>query len=170
MPSRGLGALRVSVAAAACSAMLAIGVPQVMAAPATDSQGYVDSTARCGAPDTAVAFGSTDASRVAICQTAGGKYEYRGVRLRDGAKLTLPASASGGGFTAENDGISYTVTASALTVRAGPQVVREEPMVDFHGELPKAPPAKSPTPAPAPTATPAPPLPPPLPAEVGGGG
>src|SRR5664279_3217648 len=114
MSSRGLGTLRMSVAAAACSALLAIGVPQAMAAPATDSQGYVDSTARCSSPDTAVAFGSTDASRVAICQTPGGKYEYRGVRLRDGAKLIVPASASGSGFAAENDGITYTVTSSAL--------------------------------------------------------
>jgi len=48
---------------------------------------------------TAVAFGSTDTSRVAICKTPGGKYTYHGVRLRDGAKLILPATASGGTVT-----------------------------------------------------------------------
>jgi hypothetical protein len=173
MSTRGLGALRMAVVAAAGSTLLAIGVPQVMAAPATDALGYVDSTARCTSPDTAVAFGSTDTSRVAICKTPAGKYTYRGVRLRDGAKLILPAAASGGSFVAENDGITYTVTAGSLAVRSGNEAVREEPMVDFHGDLPKAP-APSSTPAPAPAAAPAPapsstvPLPPPLPAEVGG--
>ncbi|MDT5110638.1 MAG: hypothetical protein QOE20_2528, partial [Mycobacterium sp.] len=73
-----------AVAAAAGSTLLAIGVPQVMAAPTTDASGYVDSTARCASPDTPVAFGSTDSSRVAICKSSSGKYEYRGVRLRDG--------------------------------------------------------------------------------------
>ncbi|MDT7758808.1 MAG: hypothetical protein QOH27_4706 [Mycobacterium sp.] len=163
-----------AVAAAAGSTLLAIAVPQVMAAPTTDASGYVDSTARCASPDTAVAFGSTDSSRVAICKSSSGKYEYRGVRLRDGAKLILPATASGGGFVAESDGITYTVTASSLAVRSGNQAVRDEPMVDFHGDLPKTSPvpssAPAPAPAPAPAAapTPTPPLPPPLPAEVGG--
>ena len=173
MSTRGLGALCFCVAVAAGSTLLALGAPEVMAAPSTDGLGYVDSTARCSSPETAVAFGSTDTSRVAICKTSDGKYTYRGVRLRDGAKLVLPASASGGGFVAENDGITYTVTASALSVRSGGQNVRTEPMVDFHGDLPKAPaPAPSsappPAPAPAPDPTSTAPLPPPLPAEVGG--
>jgi hypothetical protein len=169
MSNRGLGALRMAVAAVAGSMLLAIGVPQVMAAPATDALGYVDSSARCTSPDTAVAFGSTDTSRVAICKTPGGKYTYRGVRLRDGAKLVLPATASGGSFVAENDGNTYTVTASSLVVRSGNEAVREEPMVDFHGDLPKAPaPSSAPAPAPAPTPSSTVPLPPPLPAEVGG--
>lgn len=161
-----------AVAAAAGSTLLAIAVPQVMAAPTTDASGYVDSTARCASPDTPVAFGSTDSSRVAICKSSSGKYEYRGVRLRDGAKLILPATASGGGFVAESDGITYTVTASSLAVQSGNQAVRDEPMVDFHGDLPKTSPAPSsaqaPAPAPAAAPTPTTPLPPPLPAEVGG--
>jgi hypothetical protein len=141
--------------------LFAIGVPSASAAPATDGQGYIDSTARCTRPDTAVAFGSTTTSRVAICKTPGGQYEYRGVRVRDGAKLIVPASRSGDGeFVAENDGTTYTVTASSLVVSVGKQVIREEPMVDFHGpETTKAPPTTTSTP-----------LPPPLPAEVGGSG
>ena len=75
-------------AAAAVSAMVAIGVPLALAAPTaappSDAQGYVDSTARCATPDTAVLFGTTTTSRVAICQIAGGEFEYRGVRVRDG--------------------------------------------------------------------------------------
>jgi acyl-coenzyme A synthetase/AMP-(fatty) acid ligase len=157
---------RLTVAAAACLALLAIGASSASAAPATDDQGYVDSTARCTTPAIAVAFGSTDSSRVAICKTPSGQYEYRGVRVRDGAKLIVPASQSGdGGFVADNSGTTYTVTAKALVVSAGGKVIREEPMVDFHTSgTPAAPAAPPPT-----TTTPATPLPPPLRAEVGGG-
>ena len=146
--------------------MLAIVVPSATAAPDADGQGYIDSTARCTTPDTAVAFGITKTSRVAICKTSAGQYEYRGVRVRDGAKLIVPAAQSGDGFVAENDGVTYTVTASALVVGVGEQVIREEPMVDFHG--PAAP--LAPAAAATPTATPTTPLPPPLAAEVGGSG
>lgn len=163
MFSFGLAAPRLAVAAAACSALLAIGASSAYAAPGTDDQGYVDSTARCTSPATAVAFGSTETSRVAICKTPGGQYEYRGVRVRDGARLIVAASPSGDGvFVADNDGITYTVTAQSLVVSLGGKVIREEPMMHFHG--PGAPAA----PAPPPTTTPTTPLPPPLPAEVGG--
>lgn len=154
------------VAAAACSALLAVGAPSAVAAPASDGRGYVDSTARCTSPQTAVAFGRTATSRIAICKTAGGQYEYRGVRVRDGAKLVVPASQSGNGeFVAEVDGIVYTVSASSLVVSAGKQVIRDEPMVEFHG--PSACPLTHSTPPR--TATPTP-VQPPLAAEVGGSG
>jgi hypothetical protein len=163
---------RATVAAAACWALLAVGVPSATADPATDALGFVDSTARCAAPDTAVVFGSTATSRVAICQTPSGKYEYRGVRISDGAKLVVPASASSdGGFVADSDGITYTVTSSSLVVSEGNQEIRREPMVYFHGpKTPAASPGTSAPAAPPPSTTPTPttPLPPPLPAEVGG--
>ena len=164
---------RVTVAVVACSALLAVGLPPATAAPTTDGQGYVDSTARCATPATVVVFGSTEASRVAICKTSGGHFEYRGVRLKDGAKLILPASQSGDGYVADNDGVSYEVTQKSLVVSVGDKVVREESMVDFHGM--QAPPASATT-TPQTATTSAPttttsttPLPPPLPAEVGGG-
>jgi hypothetical protein len=165
MHSVGVSTLRLTAAAVACSTLLAIGAASAAAAPATDGQGYVDSTARCTTPDTAVVFGSTATSRVAICKAPDGQYEYRGVRVRDGAKLIVTASQSDdGGFVAENDGVSYTVTEDSLVVSAGNRVIRDEPMVDIHtAETPEAPP-KTPTPT-----TPTTPLPPPLPAEVGGG-
>lgn len=174
MSSSGLSTLRLAVAAATWSALLAIGVASATAAPDTDGQGYVNSTARCTTPNVAVVFSSTETSRVAICKAPDGQYEYRGVRVRDGAKLIVPASRSGdGGFVADNEGTAYTVTASSLVVSVDKQVIREEPMVDFHGletptaptTTPTAPPTTQPT-AP-PTTTPTTPLPP-LPAEVGG--
>ena len=182
--------LRLSAAAGAI-ALLALGVPSAFAAPASDGQGYLDSTARCASPATVVVFGSTDSSRVAICRTSGGQLEYRGVRVRDGAKLILSASQSGdGSYVAGNDGVTYTVTSSALVVKAGQTVLRTEPWVDFHGSTSSKAPSTTPglTTSPAPTSSapstssaptssvPGPtspptstkPLPPPLPAEVGG--
>jgi hypothetical protein len=175
MSSSGLCAGRATLAAAACGALLALGVPSAAADPSTDALGFVDSTARCAAPDTAVAFGSTATSRVAICKSPSGKYEYHGVRISDGAKLVVPASASSdGGFVAESDGITYTVTSSSLVVSEGNETIRREAMVYFHGPNttaaspgPSAP-AATPTQAAAPTPTTTTPLPPPLPAEVGG--
>jgi hypothetical protein len=159
--------LRAIAAVAATGAALAVGLPSAIAAPPSDGDGYVDSTARCAAPSTVVMFGSTADSRVAICKAADGKYEYRGVRISDGAKLILPAQASGDGtFIAESEGIRYTVTAKSLSIGDGTKVVREEPMVDFHGPpAPAAPPSSSTTTSSTPTSTTS--LPPPLPAERG---
>ena len=162
MLTYGPTALRVTAAAAACSVLAAVGLAPASAAPTADGQGYVDSTARCASPSEAVVFGSTETSRVAICES-GGEYEYRGVRLRDGAKLIVPAAESTNGYTADNDGITYFVTEESLVVSAGTRVIREEAMIDFHGSQQADAPA-----APAQTSTPTTPLPPPLPAEVGG--
>ena len=124
-------------AAAAVSAMVAIGVPLALAAPTaappSDAQGYVDSTARCAEPDTAVLFGTTTTSRVAICQIAGGEFEYRGVRVRDGAKLIAAASqTSDGGYVVKNDGVTYTITTASLSVSMDGSTVRTESWTDFH--------------------------------------
>lgn len=157
MSSFAFAAPRV-IAAGACLVLLGFGLPSAAAAPATDDQGYVDSAARCAPPSTAVMFGSTETSRVAICKATDGQLEYRGVRMRDGAKLIVPAEDAGNGYVADNDGISYLVTSKALVISVGHKVIRDEPMVDFHQPG-----------APASTPTPTTSLPPPLPAEVGGG-
>jgi hypothetical protein len=175
MSSRRACTRRATVAAAACLALFAIGTPPAGADPATDALGFVDSTARCAAPSTAVAFGSTAESRVAICKSPAGLYGYHGVRVSDGAKLVVSASAAAdGSFVAKSDGITYTVTSSALVVSDGNQVIRREPMVSFHGPKTAQTPAATPQPPSAAptrtTPTPTAPLPPPLPAEVGGRG
>src|ERR1700728_3578725 len=171
-----------TVAAAACWTLFAIATPLAAADPGTDALGFVNSTARCAAPNTAVAFGSTAESRVAICKSPAGQYGYHGVRISDGAKLIASASASAdGSYVAKKDGVTYTVTSSALVVSDDSGVIRREPMVSYHGPKTAQTPAGSPqTPAAkpqAPAATSSPttapsstaPLPPPLPAEVGGG-
>ena len=141
---------------------MAGGLPSAVGAPGSDGQGYLDSTARCGTVDKTVIFGSTDTSRIAVCKKDDG-YEYRGVRVRDGAKLIVPAERTDdGAFIVDTGGIQYLVTAKSLVVSKGNKVIREEPMVDFHGP-------QAPAPAQA-TPTSTTPLPPPLPAEQGHGG
>jgi hypothetical protein len=150
------------------------------APPATDGQGFVDSTARCEPPSKAVAYGYTANSRVAVCKDDGsGQYQYRGVRVSDGARLILDATSTSGGYVAENDGITYTVTSSALTITSGGKQIRSEPMIDFHGSSGTSGTATSGRPSTSSTSTtvqpsavpdtptPTTPLPPPLPAEVG---
>lgn len=170
MPRRTV--LRLSIAAGA--ALLAVGTPLASAAPATDELGFVDSTARCAAPNVAVAFGSTKTSRVAVCKQQDGSLEYRGVRVSDGAKLIVTATRSDdGSYRASNEGVVYVVTSKSLTVGS-----RSEPWVEFHGAATASAPAQSAPPAPSspgaapapatPSPTPTAPLPPPLPAEVGG--
>jgi hypothetical protein len=83
------------------------------------------------------------------------------VRTSDGAKLIAPAEESTNGYIAASDGIEYLVTAKSLVVSEGNDVLREEPMVDFHGAGAAAAGPATPT---SPT-----PLPPPLPAEQGHG-
>ena len=151
---------------------LTVGAPPAGAAPAFDTQGYLDSTARCAAPAEAVVFGSTNASRIAICESSSGALNYRGVRVRDGARLITTATRSGdGSFVADNDGVTYTVSEDSLVVSAGSRVIRTETMVDFHGltgsgestDTTSQPAPSETTPTPTPTG-------PPLPAEVGGSG
>ena len=172
MSSSGSHTRRAIVAAAACWALLIVAAPAASPDPSTDALGFVDSTARCTAPNTAVAFGSTATSRVAICKSPTGQYGYHGVRITDGATLIASATAAtDGSFVAQHDGITYTVTSSALVVSDGNQVIRREPMVSYHGPKTAQAPAATPEPAAAPrpsTPTSTAPLPPPLPAEVGG--
>jgi hypothetical protein len=153
--------MRMVLVSAVVFAMVVIAQPSAGAAPEADEAGYLNSTARCEAPATAVLFGSTADSRIAICKLADGTFSYRGVRTTDGAKLIAPATESTDGYIAANDGIEYLMTAKSLVVSEGNDVLREEPMVDFHG-------AGASAAGPA-TPTSATPLPPPLAAERSSG-
>jgi hypothetical protein len=178
-------ARRLAVGAAACSALLAIGAPSATGDPQTDGQGFVNSTARCTPPNVVVAFGNTDNARVAICRTPNGQFEYRGVRVSDGAKLIAPATQDeSGAFIAEDDGNTYAVTSRSLVVRSGEKVISEESMENFHqpgtggpsrGTTTPPTPGTTSTPNTTPTVTstvtktPQEPAPPAGPAEPGGG-
>lgn len=177
----GLVGVALGAVVVALSASTAI---SAAAPPATDTRGFVDSTARCAAPSTAVAYGYTATSRVAICKDeSSGQLQYRGVRVTDGARLILAATSTDRGYVAENDGITYTVSSNALVISSGSTQIRSESMVDFHGSAPSSSSGSSsststssaPSTSTSPTqssaipetTTPSTPLPPPLPAEVG---
>lgn len=97
-----------------------------------DQRGFIDSAARCDEGQTAVAFGRTQRSEVAICTQNGDSYEYRGVRTSDGATLTAAAEATGTGvFTASNDGAVYTVSPKDLVVTSGGKVIYRDTWTDY---------------------------------------
>ncbi|MFL6088271.1 MAG: hypothetical protein ACJ74F_34930 [Mycobacterium sp.] len=97
----------------------------------TDDRGFVDSKVRCEAPQSAVAFGRTEQSLVAICVDRDGHYEYRGARLGDDAVLIVVAEPTvPGEFFAQKDGVTYTVTAKELVIKSD-EYVRTEPVLQF---------------------------------------
>lgn len=99
---------------------------------AIDGRGYVNTPARCDARQTPVFAGRTPLSLIAICQGKNGGYEYRGMRLRDGALLKLPAGKLHNGcFGASTKDITYTVSERKLLLTAGLRVVRDEAMLEF---------------------------------------
>jgi hypothetical protein len=140
-PTRPVGAMRALVAAVLFAGLVVTGMampndlPPASAKPPTmptDSQGYVNSPARCGPNQSAVVVGRTALSLVAICADGRGGYEYHGMRLSDGAVLVLPAKAlSGGCFGARTDTIDFTISERKLLLVSGLRIVRDETMVEF---------------------------------------
>jgi hypothetical protein len=97
----------------------------------SDDHGFVESAVRCEVPQSAVVFGRTAQSLVAICVDPNGHYEYRGARLGDEAVLTVVAEPTvPGEFFAQKDGATYTVTAKALVIKSD-EFLRTEPMLQF---------------------------------------
>ena len=98
----------------------------------TDSQGYVNSPARCDPRQTAVVVGRTPMSLIAICTDGRGRYEYRGMRLSDRAVLVLPAAQlTNGCFGVRGDNVYYTVSERKLLLTSGRRVLRDEVMLEF---------------------------------------
>ncbi len=102
------------------------------AASDTDERGFVDSDARCDEGQVAVAVGRTQRSKVAICTEPDGGYEYRGVRISDGASLVATAESTGdGAFVALNDGAQYSVSPTELVVTVGGKVIYRDTWVVY---------------------------------------
>jgi hypothetical protein len=109
---------------------------------ATDRRGFVNYAARCDGAHTAAATGRTARSVVAICAGADGDYEYRGVRVGDGATLATPAARTDQGWVARTGGATYSVTAADLVVTSGGKVIYRDTWIDYQQ------PSQSPTPQP----------------------
>ena len=101
------------------------------AAPVIDGRGFVHSSARCEAGQTAVAVGRTRRSQVVICTADGAHYTYRGVRTGDNAELHLNASRIDGGFVARADGADYTVSPDELVVVSGGKVIYRDGWIQY---------------------------------------
>jgi hypothetical protein len=98
----------------------------------TDHRGFVDSEARCAEGRSAVAYGRTQRSLVAICPDGEGGLEYRGVRISDGATLITEADATGDGtFVAVTEGAEYTVSPSTLSVTSGGKVIYRDTWIAY---------------------------------------
>jgi hypothetical protein len=127
-------ALLLLAAAVGVSLAATLTPPTVGAQPesiATDDRGFIDTDVRCEVPQSAVAFGRTEQSLVAICVDPAGHYEYRGARLGDDAVLTVVAEPTvPGEFFAQKDGVTYTVTAKELVIKSD-EWVRTESVLQF---------------------------------------
>ncbi|WP_231737617.1 hypothetical protein [Mycobacterium sp. IS-1742] len=98
----------------------------------TDDRGFVGTAAYCQGAAEATAFGRTQDALVAICSSPDGQLQYRGVRLEDDAALMLDAAAAGaGGYSAENEGVVYWVTATELVVTSGDTTLHRQPMIEY---------------------------------------
>jgi hypothetical protein len=99
---------------------------------AMDNRGFVNSKARCEGTQSAVAIGRTKRSLVVVCKSPNGTYEYNGVRLSDGAVLTLKdVSVTPSGFEARNDGATYAVSSKELVATSGDAILARDAMVEY---------------------------------------
>jgi hypothetical protein len=133
---RGAGKL---LCAAAMLGLSSVSMPTAVAEPSypTDDRGFVDSEVRCEAPQSAVFFGRTEHSLVAICLHSDGHYEYRGARLGDDAALIVVAEPTvPGEFFAQKDGVTYTVTATELVIKSDENVRAEQMIKPMSPETP----------------------------------
>jgi hypothetical protein len=99
----------------------------------SDERGFVGTAAHCQGSAVAVAYGRTEESLVTVCSGAGGQLQFRGVRLSDDAALMLAAQPIANGYSATNDGVTYTVTPAELTVTSGDATVIRQAMLEYHG-------------------------------------
>ncbi|WP_051073708.1 hypothetical protein [Mycobacterium sp. JS623] len=113
-----------------------------------DAQGFVDQEgARCVGPQPAAAIGRTARSLVVVCSTQGGGYEYRGIRLRDGAAMQLSdVTPTADGFVARNAEIAYVVSPKELVVTSDNLTLARDPMVEYHALRPARPARPAPPP------------------------
>lgn len=99
----------------------------------SDEYGFLDSAARCDEGQTLMAFGRTARALVAVCVGPDGQLEYRGVRLSDGAEITMGAGRSAdGAILATNDDVTYSISPDAFLVSEGDAVLYRDTWVEFH--------------------------------------
>lgn len=98
----------------------------------TDARGFVDTAARCPQGQSAVAMGRTQRSLVVVCTTPDdGPYEYRGVRISDGASLKALVTSTADSFIAQPGTTTYTVTPETLSVVSGGKLIYRDTWIEY---------------------------------------
>ncbi len=100
--------------------------------PGADGQGFL-SGPRCNATeDPAVMIGQTARSNIVVCQVGNqtGRYYYKGLADGNAIEIQFPAR-SGNRFTAVNNGTTYVVDPSSLTISKNGAVLSSEPMIYY---------------------------------------
>lgn len=100
-----------------------------------DGQGFLSGGPRCHDNDAAMSIARTTQSRVVICHTGDQRYYYKGVRVSDGAVITLndPVPNGDGSFIATNytDGTQYLLSADGLTITVPGKPPFSETVTEF---------------------------------------
>ncbi|MFD4457070.1 protein kinase [Nocardia sp. NPDC058480] len=100
-----------------------------------DGQGFLSGGPRCHDNDAAMSIARTTQSRVVICHTGDQRYYYKGVRVSDGAVITLddPVPNGDGSFIATNytDGTQYLLSADGLTITVPGKPSFSETVTEF---------------------------------------
>lgn len=133
LPSGAKLALVAMIVAVVCTLAFVRDVTRAQSPPKPIATPTISATSGgCNGSLAPVATARTQASQVTICADLKGAYRYRGVRLRDGAALDVPAEMIGAReFVARNEGITYTLSPQQLVVTAGEAVVRREPVIEY---------------------------------------
>ncbi|GLZ51688.1 hypothetical protein Acsp07_13050 [Actinomycetospora sp. NBRC 106378] len=63
---------------------------------------------------------------IAVCSGASGTLYYYGADDRTNLTITLPATRSADGFTATNNGVTYTISADHLLVAKAGRTLEDE--------------------------------------------
>lgn len=100
--------------------------------PGADSQGFLNGPRCNAAGDPAVMIGQTSRSNVVVCQVGDqtGRYYYKGLADGDAIEIQFPAR-SGNSFTAVNNGTTYIIDSSSLTISENGEVLAAEPMIYY---------------------------------------
>lgn len=101
-----------------------------------DAAGWQGSSARCGAPETAVVTARTVDSLVVVCSGEAGLV-YRGVWLADASPITIDqVEAVGRDYVANNSTVQHRVSTTELTVSSGNSILTQSPFVEYRGRTP----------------------------------
>ncbi|TWP36850.1 serine/threonine-protein kinase [Leekyejoonella antrihumi] len=104
-----------------------------------DWQGWADPRARCNADDPAMTVAASATFQTVVCQTANGRYYYRGYVVTNphdaGIEIDDPAP-TGDGWVIEHNGTTYDLTRRTITITNDAGHVTRESTTTWRSVLP----------------------------------